>query len=219
MKKNPASEFGFSTPRVLLAFLFCSVGVGLAMISFAPPEGRRETGGQERPRYMPVPGGKADDLDRLESEWHNRLTYPTGQFNPRWLRQAAVKDAQIMRKIPLGLPSPNLNRGASALALDPAGFTALGPQPLRMTGCSGCYDYTTTAGRVNDIVIDPTTTTPPSLPTSRAMAAASGKPPTAAATPRPGASSRTTHSLQLSPLTPSRSIQTITTRSMRARAI
>ena len=28
-----------------------------------------------------------------------------------------------------------------------------------MTGCSGCYDYTTTAGRVNAIVIDPTTTT------------------------------------------------------------
>jgi hypothetical protein len=28
-----------------------------------------------------------------------------------------------------------------------------------MTGCSGCYNYTTTAGRVNDIVVDPTTTT------------------------------------------------------------
>src|SRR6202158_5537896 len=45
------------------------------------------------------------------------------------------------------------------LALYPSRFTALGPQPLRMTGCSGCYNYTTTEGRVNDIVVDPTTTT------------------------------------------------------------
>jgi hypothetical protein len=27
-----------------------------------------------------------------------------------------------------------------------------------MTGCSGCYDYTTTEGRVNSIALDPTTT-------------------------------------------------------------
>src|SRR4029079_16640582 len=31
--------------------------------------------------------------------------------------------------------------------------------PERMTGCSGCYNYTTTQGRVNNIVVDPTTTT------------------------------------------------------------
>ena len=28
-----------------------------------------------------------------------------------------------------------------------------------MTGCGGCFDYTTTAGRVNAIAVDPTTTT------------------------------------------------------------
>ena len=44
-------------------------------------------------------------------------------------------------------------------ALDPDSFTALGPSPEHMSGCSGCYDYGTTAGRVNAIVIDPTTTT------------------------------------------------------------
>ena len=38
-------------------------------------------------------------------------------------------------------------------------FTALGPMPEHMTGCSGCYDYGTTEGRVNAIVTDPTTTT------------------------------------------------------------
>ncbi len=31
--------------------------------------------------------------------------------------------------------------------------------PEHMTGCSGCYDYGTTEGRVNAIVTDPTTTT------------------------------------------------------------
>src|SRR6185295_18200061 len=47
----------------------------------------------------------------------------------------------------------------SPLTLSPSGFTALGPSPERMTGCSGCFDYGTTAGRVNSIAIDPTTTT------------------------------------------------------------
>src|SRR5947207_12797690 len=43
-------------------------------------------------------------------------------------------------------------------ALSRTNFTALGPQPERMTGCSGWFDYTTTEGRVNAIAIDPTTT-------------------------------------------------------------
>jgi hypothetical protein len=49
-----------------------------------------------------------------------------------------------------------LNR-ANPNALSTTNFTALGPQPERMTGCSGCYDYTTTEGRVNAIAVDPTT--------------------------------------------------------------
>src|SRR5207253_6973612 len=47
---------------------------------------------------------------------------------------------------------------ANPLSLTSTGFTALGPQPERMTGCSGCFDYTTTEGRVNTIAVDPTTT-------------------------------------------------------------
>ena len=108
---------------------------------------------------MPVPGGEADDLNRLEMEWHNRLTYPTGRFDPAWVRLAAAQDAQVQRAIPAGIPAINLNRSGSPLVLDPNSFTALGPKPLHMTGCSGCFDYTTTEGRVNDIVVDPTTTT------------------------------------------------------------
>ena len=159
-RKNPASQSGVFNPRVLLAFALCSVGVVLALISFAPPverpDGHRGAGGLER--YMPVPGGKPDDLDRMEAEWNNRLTYPTGLFNPAWVRLAALQDALISRGIPLGLQATDLNASASALALNSNGFTALGPQPLQMTGCSGCYNYTKTEGRVNDIVIDPVTT-------------------------------------------------------------
>ena len=50
-------------------------------------------------------------------------------------------------------------RPGNSLALNPNSFTALGPMPEHMTGCSGCYDYGTTEGRVNAIVTDPTTTT------------------------------------------------------------
>src|SRR6185369_12911560 len=46
----------------------------------------------------------------------------------------------------------------SPLSLTSTGFTALGPAPLQMTGCSGCYNYTKTEGRVNAIAVDPTTT-------------------------------------------------------------
>ena len=119
-------------------------------------EGRGDT--EQVQRYMPVPGGEVDDLDRMEAEWNNRLTYPTGRFDPAWVRHAAAQDALIERNIPAGLPANNLNENNGALTLDPNAFTALGPRPLRMTGCSGCFSYGTTEGRVNDIVIDPVTT-------------------------------------------------------------
>jgi hypothetical protein len=107
---------------------------------------------------MPIPGGEADDLDRLEAEWNNRLTYPTGVFDPAWVRAAATVDKTISRSIPFGTRA-TLQLPNAPAALDPTNFTALGPRPLRMTGCSGCFDYTLTEGRVNDIAIDPSTTT------------------------------------------------------------
>ena len=58
--------------------------------------------------------------------------------------------------VPAGAPAA-LNR-LSPLALSTTSFIALGPQPERMTGCSGCFDYTTTEGRVNSMAVDPTTT-------------------------------------------------------------
>src|SRR5260370_41339763 len=62
----------------------------------------------------------------------------------------------MTRGVPAG-PYPKLNL-ANPLALSTTNFTALGPQPARMTGCSGCFNYTTTEGRVNTIAVDPTTT-------------------------------------------------------------
>jgi hypothetical protein len=157
MLKNSASESGRFSPRVFVAFVLCSTGICLAMFGL--------TGGSDRSthvtsaaRYMPVPGGAPDDLDRMEAEWNNRLTYPTGRFDPAWVRLAALADARIARSIPFGAQT-NLRLGNSATTLDPTNFTSLGPRPLRMTGCSGCYNYSLTEGRVNDIVVDPTTTT------------------------------------------------------------
>jgi hypothetical protein len=110
---------------------------------------------------MPVPGANSRDeatrLAELEQYWQDRLTYPTGRFDPAWLRAAAAQHARMTIGVPAGqhlklnLANPN--------ALSTTNFTALGPQPERMTGCFNCYDYTTTEGRVNAIAIDPTTTT------------------------------------------------------------
>jgi hypothetical protein len=107
--------------------------------------------------------GEADrDGDRLleqEGYWIHRQTYPGNNFNPAWVRRAAEQDARLRRDIPKGRKQSTLSLSNNPLALSPLGFTALGPQPERMTGCNGCFDYTTTAGRINDIKIDPTTTT------------------------------------------------------------
>ena len=158
MKKKSASQSAFFNLRLLLSFVLCSIGVLLAIFGFAGTPWHAVGHSDQLPRYMPVPGGGADDLDRMEVEWNNRLTYPTGRFNPAWVRAAAARDALIPRGVPSGLQGRDLKGRHMPLALDPSRFTALGPQPLRMTGCSGCYNYTTTEGRINDIVIDPTTT-------------------------------------------------------------
>ncbi len=157
--RNSASRSRFLKSRVLVASALCSVSALLVFFSFAGMPGQQVASSAQSQRYMPVPGGDPDDLDRMEAEWNNRLTYPTGIFNPAWLRLAALQHNAIPRGIPAGIPLKNLNRPDAPLALNPNSFTALGPQPLHMTGCSGCYDYVTTEGRVNDIVVDPTTTT------------------------------------------------------------
>jgi hypothetical protein len=151
-------EGGFIHLRVLLALLFAFTGVALAIFAGRDFAVRPAS---EPDRYMPVPGSKpeteAAGLARLEQYWHDRLTFPTGRFDPAWVRAAADQHARMATGVPAGqhlklnLANPN--------ALSTTNFTALGPQPLRMTGCSGCFNYTTTEGRVNAIAVDPTTTT------------------------------------------------------------
>jgi hypothetical protein len=92
----------------------------------------------------------------LEQFWTDRLTYPTGRFDPAWLRAAAAQHARLRIGVPAGAPA--VLNPLSPLALSTTNFIGLGPQPERMTGCSGCFDYTTTEGRVNSIAVDPTTT-------------------------------------------------------------
>jgi hypothetical protein len=141
------------------------VGVALALLAHFSPLTDHVSlpGATEASRplpYMPAPGARpeteAADLGRLERFWNDRLTYPTGHFDPAWLRAAAVQHARLLMGVPAGVP-PVLNP-LSPLAFSTTNFTALGPQPERMTGCSGCYNYTTTEGRVNTIAVDPTTT-------------------------------------------------------------
>ncbi len=164
MKKNSSSTRSASfNVRALVGFFFCFAGVLLALFAGRDASLRRpDAAAAQRPhdRYLPVPGSRpeaeAANLGRLEQFWNDRLTYPTGRFDPRWVRDAAVQHARMPRGIPAGIP-PLLNP-ASPLALSTTSFTALGPQSERMTGCSGCFNYTMTEGRVNAIAVDPTTT-------------------------------------------------------------
>src|SRR6266566_1836135 len=156
--RSTVAQGGFFSLRALLGLTLCFLGLALGI--FAARESLLRSV-SEPPRYMPVPGGnlqgEAAGLAQLEQYWHDRLTFPTGRFDPAWVRAAAAQHARMTSGVPAGqhlkldLANPN--------ALSTTNFTALGPQPMRMTGCSGCFDYTKTEGRVNAIAVDPTTTT------------------------------------------------------------
>src|SRR5437773_3575128 len=151
-------EGGFFNLRALLGLTLCLFGVALAI--FAGKEAALRPA-PEPDRYMPVAGARSQSeaagLEQLEQYWHDRLTFPTGRFDPAWVRAAAAQHAQMTSGVPAGqhlkLDFANPN------ALSTTNFTALGPQPMRMTGCFSCFDYTKTEGRVNAIAVDPTTTT------------------------------------------------------------
>ena len=196
MKKSLSrSHSAFFNSRVLVSFALCIGGLALAISAFKtssppnrsePSENATTEASQElRQRDMPTlgedPGDEAKDLERLEQFWNDRLTYPTGKFNPAWLRAAAIQH----KKMPAALPAGNFNKlkaaqaaqqkmavkttnvkgqpsktiGPITSALSTTSFTALGPSPEQMTGCSGCFNYGITEGRVNVVAVDPTTTT------------------------------------------------------------
>src|SRR5438034_11430028 len=154
--RRSLGEGGFFNLRALLGLTLCLFGVALAI--FAAREAALRPA-SEPDRYMPVPGTSSESeaarLAQLEQYWQDRLTFPTGRFDPAWVRAAAAQHARMTSGVPAG-PHLKLNPGGP-LFLAPTGFTALGPQPGRMTGWSGCVDYTTSEGRVNAIAIHRTT--------------------------------------------------------------
>jgi hypothetical protein len=91
-----------------------------------------------------------------EEYWLNRVAYPTGRFDQRWVLRAAEQDRGIARAVPGGRAT-YARAPQSPLALDPTRFTSLGPQPLQSNGCAGCFQYGHVAGRANVIAIDPVT--------------------------------------------------------------
>jgi hypothetical protein len=166
MKKQSSARAAFFNVRVLLGITLGFLGVALAI--FAGKDGILRSpkapsltavAADQPSRYMPVPGRNRREepagLAQLEQFWFDRLTFPTGRFNPAWVRAAAREHRRMPRGVPFG-HGTNLNL-ANPDALSTASFTALGPQPERMTGCFNCFNYTTTQGRVNTIAVDPTT--------------------------------------------------------------
>jgi Carboxypeptidase regulatory-like domain len=111
-------------------------------------------------------GEKEDNKDEVltqqEMFWMDRLTYPTGRFDPKWVRRAAAQDRKTERAMPEGIDAKSVKQNFASM-LNSSSFTSLGPSPENMTGCSGCYDYGKTQGRVNAIIVDPTTTTAGSI--------------------------------------------------------
>src|SRR6476620_8398218 len=155
--RGSLSQGGFINLRILLGLTLGLSGIALAIFAGKDAAVPRAS---EPERYMPVPGAKGQSesaaLGQLEQYWHDRLTYPTGRFDPAWVRAAVAQHDRMTTGVPAG-QHLKLNR-ANPNALSTTNFTALGPTPLRMTGCSGCFNYTTTEGRVNVIAVDPTTT-------------------------------------------------------------
>src|SRR5262245_34066582 len=139
--------------QVLSASVVGLIAFGVVAVALAMPghHTSKATAPPSAAAYMPVPGGDVDHFAAMDAYWNDRLTYPTGHFNPAWLRAAKRQDARIATR------RPQLNGEGVAT------WTALGPKPERMTGCTGCYDYGFTEGRINALVVDPTTTTQGSI--------------------------------------------------------
>ena len=91
--RRDLAEGGFFNIRTLLALTLCFSGLALALIAGRDTAVRSVS---KPDRYMPVPGADSRDeaarLAELEQYWQDRLTYPTGRFDPAWLRAAAASN-------------------------------------------------------------------------------------------------------------------------------
>jgi len=109
----------------------------------------------------PGEGGESLNLLSRDSYWDSRYTYPTGKADPDWLLAAAKEDSVKVRPgVPSGRVDYNPSKSDSPLLLDPNRWTFIGPQPQESNTCAApCFVFGRVAGRVNDIVIDPITST------------------------------------------------------------
>jgi hypothetical protein len=140
---------------------------GLLLLAFlnpphaSQPAHRDPDEQEERDRDTAEPGmvstGESRELLTSEDYWAARVGYPTGRFDHSWLLAAAEQDRLMTRAVPSGQAAEAATR--SPLLLDPSQFTSLGPQPIQSNGCSGCFSYGHTSGRVNVIAVDPVTPT------------------------------------------------------------
>ena len=113
---------------------------------------------EEAEEYAADPGkmsGESAALHSIEDYWLTRISYPTGNFDTRWVVEAAEQDRSVQERVPAGTVTYSTEGSASPLSLDPNAWTALGPKPLQSDGCINCYSYGHVSGRVNDIEIDP----------------------------------------------------------------
>src|SRR5689334_6071864 len=114
------SRGGFINLRTLLGLTLGFSALALALFAhFSPLTSHvslRDTAKSDPPPYMPVPGNSSQEealgLSRLEQFWHDRLTFPTGRFDPAWVRAAAAQHAQMTSGVPAGhfkldLANPN----------------------------------------------------------------------------------------------------------------
>jgi hypothetical protein len=178
LKESPLHSAFFNL-RALGALTLCLVSTALAVLALKPSLISTNAAPATEPEhYMPLAGespqDESRDLNRMEQFWTDRLTYPTGKFNPAWVRAAAGQHKLMPAGVPKGsfarlqnpkklslgnrLMTPTYLQAGSPLSLSTSSVTSLGPSPLRMTGCAGCFDYGKTQARVNAIVVDPTTT-------------------------------------------------------------
>ena len=154
--------------RILLGgvlVLLIALAVRTPSITTPAPELRRTVNvesGESTELYLAErdtgQNGESDELMAIGDYWYHRVSYPTGQFNPAWVREAAAQDSQVERAVPAGEVIYGKGQSDSPLALNANRFTSLGPQPLQSNGCLSCYSYGLVAGRTNVMAIDPVNT-------------------------------------------------------------
>src|SRR4029453_2044009 len=79
------------------------IALGVAAVVLAVPSHHASKGvaSPSAAAYMPVPGSaKGEQLAPMAPYGKDRLTYPTGHFNPAWLRAAKRQDARVASRRP-----------------------------------------------------------------------------------------------------------------------